>query len=72
MKNLYLVPGVKYYPAYEGDTASEHIKVIVPASSEEEAEQRALDSEKIDEVTDNTRILYLLKNEDFADIIYTV
>lgn len=50
MRTLYLVKGVKKYPAFTGDSCEEVIKMLVPAIDVFNAEQQALNSSFIDEV----------------------
>lgn len=48
---LYLVKGIKYYPAWQGDSGEEIVKILVPASNEEDATKTAFDTGKMDELT---------------------
>ena len=57
VKNLYLVTGIKYYGAYQGDSGEEHVKLLVPAVDEDAAKKAAYESEYMDELT-NVRLLY--------------
>ena len=54
---LYLVTGIKYYGAYQGDSAEEIIKYIIPADSMAEAHLIADESLQIDKVT-SVKLLY--------------
>jgi hypothetical protein len=54
---LYLVKGIKYYTAWQGDSGEETVKLLVPAGNEEEAKKTAFDMGKIDELI-NVRLLY--------------
>ena len=57
VKNLYLVTGIKYYDAYQGDSGEEYVKLLVPAVDEDAAKKVAYESKRIDELT-NVRLLY--------------
>ena len=57
VKNLYLVTGIKYYRAYQGDSGEEHIKLLVPAVDEDAAKKAAYETKCVDELT-NVRLLY--------------
>lgn len=54
---LYLVKGIKYYTAWQGDSGEETVRLLVPVSNEEEAKKTAFDIGKIDELT-SVRLLY--------------
>ena len=47
---LYLVKGIKFYKAWQGDSGEEIVKLLVPANDEKTAKDRAMESGKVDEV----------------------
>ena len=57
VRNLYLVKGIKYYGAYQGDSAEEIVKLLVPEVSPEAAHDRAEITGLIDEISE-VRLLY--------------
>lgn len=63
VKNLYLVTGIKYYDAYQGDSGEEHVKLLVPAVDEDTAKKAAYETMNIDEIT-NVRLLYKITKCD--------
>ena len=66
VKNLYLVTGIKHYDAYQGDSAQEYIKLLVPADDEDTAKKAAYETKMIDELT-NVRLLYNVNFVLFGD-----
>ena len=66
-KGLYVISGIKNYPPYLGDTASDTIKILVVANSEEHAKTRVKD--QLDKIN-NVKFIYPLNDSNHADIIY--
>lgn len=48
---LYLVKGIKYYTAWQGDSGEETVKLLVPAGNEEDAKKTAFDAGVVDKLT---------------------
>lgn len=53
---LYLVTGIKYYGAYQGDPCEEIVKLLVPADDEEDA-RKSIRPNSMDEIT-SINLLY--------------
>lgn len=66
VRNIYFVRGVKHYPAFTGDSATDDIKLLVPANSVDDAKEAALNysvslsQPTIDEIKE-VRLLYKLE-----------
>ena len=68
VRNLYLVSGIKYYPAYQGDSGEEHVNLLVPAQSDDDAKKKAEETNFIDEISDASLLYTVIEGCGMSDL----